>query len=145
MPRTGNEDDLAIFHVRDGEIADAGSWVYAWLRVGGDRRVLYVGATGLPPGTRAWLHLHDPNPGIGRIAARYPAASDEPLDVVAVRVSEGASRQEVKSLLTARLAEEGLLSKDYVGDPPEDAVASASPDARQVERVLRHVREHVSR
>ena len=145
MPWNEDEDDLAVFRVRDGEIADARSWVYAWLRVGGDQRVVYVGATGLPPGTRAWLHLHDPNPDIGRIAARYPAAGDEPLDVVAVRIPDGASRQEVKSLLTARLAEEGLLSKDYVGDPPEDAAASAPADDQQVERVLAYVRAHVSR
>jgi hypothetical protein len=134
---------MAVFHIRDGEVADAGSWVYAWLRVGGDRRVVYVGATGLPPGTRAWLHLHDPNPDIGRIAARYPAARNEPFDVVAVRMPDGVSRQEAKSVLTARLAEEGLLSEHYVGDPP-DAAATASSGDQQVERILGHVREHVS-
>ena len=145
MPRSGDEEVVAVFHVRDGELADAGSWVYAWLRVGGDRRVVYVGATGLPPETRAWLHLHDPNPDIGRIAARYPAAGDEPLDVVAVAMPEGVSRQEAKRVLTAHLTEEGLLSEHYVGDPPEDAVAIASSGADQVERILGHVREHVLR
>jgi len=146
MPRSGDEEVLVVFQVRDGEIAGAGSWVYAWLRVGGDRRVVYVGATALPPGARAWLHLHDPNPDIGRIAARYPAAGDEPLDVVAVQMPEGVSRQEAKRALTAHLAEEGLLSEHYVGDPPEDvAAAIASSGAHQVERILGHVREHVAR
>jgi hypothetical protein len=144
MPQNRSED-LADIHVRDGEIADVGSWAYAWLPVAGDRRVVYVGATGLQPDTRAWLHLHDPDPDIGRIAARYPAAGDEPLDVVAVRVPEDVSRQEAKSILTARLAEEGLLSERYVGDPPGDAVAVASSGAKQVERILGHVRNHISR
>jgi hypothetical protein len=142
MPRSV-DDEVAIFHVRDGEVADAGSWVYAWLHVDGDRRVVYVGATRLPPGTRTWLHLHDPNPDIGRIAARYPAVMDEPLDVVAVRIPDGVSRQEAKSVLTARLAEEGLLSAHYVGDPP-DAAAIASSGDQHVERILGHLREHVS-
>jgi hypothetical protein len=52
------DEDLVVLHVCGGEITDAGSWVYAWLRVDGDRPVIYVGATGLQPGTRAW-----PKPG----------------------------------------------------------------------------------
>jgi hypothetical protein len=143
--RQNDSEDLTVFHVRDGEIAEGGSWVYAWLRVGGDRRVVYVGASGLQPETRTWLHLHDPDPEIGRIAARYPAAGEEALDVVAVRVPEGVSRQETKSVLTARLAEEGLLSERYVGDPPADAAAVPSSGAEQVERILSYVRNHMSR
>jgi len=143
MPRSVDEE-LAIFHVRDGEVADAGSWIYAWLHVEGDRRVVYVGATGLPPGTRVWLHLHDPNPDIGRLAARYPAARNRPLDVVAARLPDDVSRKEAKSNLAARLATEGLLSEHYVGDPP-DAAAITSAGEQEVERILSHVREHVSR
>lgn len=143
MPLNGNED-VVVLHVRAGEIADAGSWVYAWLRVGGDGRVVYVGATGLQPGTRAWLHLHDPNPDVGRIAARYPAAGDEPLEVVALRVPEGVSRQETKLALTARLAEEGFLSERYVGDPPVEPAPIANSSAPHVERLVTFVRQHVS-
>lgn len=143
MPLNGNED-VVVLHVRAGEVADAGSWVYAWLRVGGDRRVVYVGATVLQPGTRTWLHLHDPNPDIGRIAARYPAAADEPLDVVAVRVPEGVSRQETKLALTARLAEAGFLSEHYVGDPPVDPAAIAPSAVPHAERLVTLVRRHVS-
>ena len=88
MPPDADED-LVVLHVHGGEITDAGSWVYAWLRVDYDRPVIYVGATGLQPGTRAWLHLHVPDPDIGRVAARYPSALDEPLEVVAVQVPEG--------------------------------------------------------
>jgi len=140
----GRDDDVVILHIRGGEIADAGSWIYTWLRVGGDRRVVYVGATGLQPETRAWLHLHDPNPDIGRIVARYPAVGDEPLEVVAVRLPDGVSRQETKLGLTARLAEEELLSERYVGDAPTDAAAITPDIAPHVERVVTLVRRHVS-
>ncbi len=40
--------------VRAGELFDAGSWLYAWFRQT-DRRVVYVGGTGLPPAVRTWL------------------------------------------------------------------------------------------
>lgn len=143
MPRSG-DGDLAVFHVRAGEIADAGSWIYAWLRVEGDRRVVYTGATGLPPGTRAWLHLHDPTPDVGRVAARYQAADTEPLDVIAVRMPDDVPRQVAKRGLTSRLAEEGLLSERYVGDAPEDGLPTPLNAATQIEQILAHVREHVS-
>jgi hypothetical protein len=43
------DEDLVVLHVRGGEITDAGSWVYAWLRVDYDRPVIYVGAQGSCP------------------------------------------------------------------------------------------------
>jgi hypothetical protein len=135
-------ENVVCLRIRDGEVAEAGSWVYAWLQVDTDRPVVYVGATGLQPGTRTWLHLHDPDPDVGRIAARYPEAMKEPLDVVAVLVPDGVSRQDTKIALTARLAEVGLLSERYVGDPPAETV-SGSPDVgRQVERIVTLIRQH---
>jgi hypothetical protein len=138
------DEDTVVIHVRDGEIADAGSWVYTWLRVGGDRRVVYVGATGLQPETRAWLHLHDPNPDVGRIAARYPMVAEERLEVFAIRLPEGISRQETKLALTAGLAEAELLSERYVGDSPIDIAATGPDVAQHVERLVSLVRRHVA-
>src|SRR4051812_44484179 len=43
--------------------------------VDGERGVVYVGATGLHPAARAWLHLHDPDPEVGRAAALHPDAA----------------------------------------------------------------------
>ena len=136
---------LAIVHVRRGEVAAAGSWIYAWVRVEGDRRVVYTGATGVPPEMRAWLHLHDPNPDVGRIAARYSAASEDSFDVIAVRIPEDVLRNDAKQVLTMRLAEEGLLSEHYVGEVPEHGTAMPPKAARQIERILAYVREHVGR
>jgi hypothetical protein len=140
------DEDLVVLHVHGGEISDAGSWVYAWLRVDGDRPVIYVGATDLQPGTRAWLHLHDPDPDIGRVAARYPAALDEPLEVVAVQVPEGVSRSDTKTVAIARLAEAGLLSEHYVGDPPvADLPSVASADGLRIERLVAYAGRHAAR
>jgi hypothetical protein len=136
---------MVVLHVHAGEIADAGSWVYAWLHAGGDRRAVYVGATGLQPGTRAWLHLHDPDPEVGRVAALYPAALLEPLEVVAVRVPEGVSRSDAKALAIARLAEARLLSEHYVGEPPVTDLPAVAPAARPpVEGLVAYVRRHVA-
>ena len=137
------DEDMEVFRIRAGDIADAGSWVYVWLRLEGDRRVVYAGATGLAPRIRAWLHLHDPDPDIGRIAARYREAVNEELDVVAVRIPDDVSRQHARSVLIRRLAEEGLLSERYVGDaPPDDSSAFPSHATLQVERIVDHVHEH---
>ena len=145
MPPDADED-LVVLHVHGGEITDAGSWVYAWLRVDGDRPVIYVGATGLQPGTRAWLHLHDPDPDIGRVAARYPASLDEPLEVVAVQVPEGVSRSDTKTVAIARLAEAGLLSEHYVGDSPvADLPPVAAAAGRPIERLVSYVGRHAAR
>ena len=65
---------MQVLRVRGGELAGTGSWVYVWLRAGErDHPVVYVGGTGLPPAVRTWLHLHDSDPDVGRLAARYPA------------------------------------------------------------------------
>ena len=108
--------DLVELHIRGGDLADSGSWVYVWLLEG---HVIYVGTTGLPPEVRTWLHLHDPDPGIGRVKARYPGLGADSLDVIAFRLPDSMSRSEVKVAVIAHLSAAGLLSEHYVGDPPQ--------------------------
>ena len=86
--------------VRDGELTDTGSWVYVWIDEAA--LVVYVGATGLDPRTRVWLHLHHDDPEIGRMAARFSRLPTSELDV--------------RDVLGARLAEEGLLADDAITD-----------------------------
>ena len=136
-----DDQTLSVLHVREGAISDTGSWVYVWLRVDGDRRVVYVGSTGLPPEVRTWLHLHDPDPDVGRLAVRYPSVQTHPLDVIALPISPHESREEVRAHLAAALAREGLLSEAYVGDAPGVPDPSG---ATQVEAIVAYVREHVS-
>ena len=62
---------LMLLRVRGGELESGGQWVYAWLASDG---VVYVGATALHPETRTWLHLHDEDPKIGRMRARFPSS-----------------------------------------------------------------------
>lgn len=110
-----------ILHVRDGELEDSSSWVYVWLRSRAPREIVFVGATSLPPAARVWLHLHDKDPEIGRIASRYPAAGGdlrEPLDIVAFPVPEGVHRRAVRDALIAKLAATGQLSPLYCGFAP---------------------------
>jgi hypothetical protein len=126
--------ELLVLRVREGELADAGSWVYAWVGASG---VVYVGATGLAPATRTWLHLHDEDPNVGRLRARYPDSAHEELDVIALRLPEGLDRQEVKHAVVTRLGERGLLSARHVCDPPAAVSASIEAD-RLVDAVAAH-------
>ena len=82
--------DVLVLEVRLGELQGSGSWVYAWL---GAEGVVYVGATGLHPATRTWLHLTDEDPNVGRVRARYPGWDAEELDVVALRLPDEEDRQ----------------------------------------------------
>ncbi len=112
------ENEAILLQVRDGELVGVGSWVYVWLRPGADRPVVYVGSTGVPPVVRIWLHLHDTDPDIGRLLARYPDVAHDPLDVLAFQVPAQLDRAAVKAGLVDRLETRGLLSERYVGDPP---------------------------
>jgi hypothetical protein len=141
-PPLRSGDDLVVATIREGDV-QGGSWVYAWVRVEGDLRVVYVGATGLHPMTRAWLHLHHDDPSLGRVRALLPQAATEPFDVLAVRVPPHVARAAVKTALIARLAGEGLLSDAYVGDlaeTPADAVA-----AEHANLLVRAIGAHVER
>ncbi|MEV4181395.1 hypothetical protein AB0J28_08100 [Streptosporangium canum] len=108
--------DLVELHIRGGDLAYSGSWIYAWLL---EDHVIYVGTTGLPPEVRTWLHLHDPNPDIGRVKARYPGLGADSLDVIAFRLPDSMPRSEIKATVIAHLSTIGLLSEHYVGDLPQ--------------------------
>ena len=115
---------MLTLHVRDGELAPA-PWVYAWVAADG---VVYVGATALHPATRTWLHLHDDDPNVGRMRARYPRLAQDELDVVAVPLPGDVDRQRVRHGAVARLGERGLLSERHVCDPPLPAEPTAEAD-----------------
>lgn len=114
-----DRDGVTVLRVREGRLVDTGSWVYVWLRRAEPQRpVLYVGGTGLPPAVRTWLHLNDPDPDVGRLAARYPDLATQPLDVLAFELPEPLPRPLVKAALIERLHRADLLSEQYIGDPP---------------------------
>jgi hypothetical protein len=100
--------------VRDGEL-EGPQWVYAWLA---DDGVVYVGATTLHPATRTWLHLHDEDPNVGRMRARYATLGEEELDVLAIELPDGVDRQQVRHGAVHAFGERGLLSARNVCDPP---------------------------
>jgi hypothetical protein len=124
-----------VLRIRDGIIADAGSWVYVWLRPGAEKPVIYVGVTGLPPAVRTWLHLHHPDPEVGRVRGRWPDALAQSLDVLTFRLSDSAGRGDAKAAVIAGLDRAGLLAEDYLGDPP---AADSELDAL-VESVLAQI------
>jgi len=136
---------MTTLRVRGGELVDVGSWVYVWVKAGRHRRlVIYVGATGLPPAVRTWLHLHDSDPDVGRLAARYPELARADLDVLAFAVPDGLARQLVKAAVVRELEREELMAEDYVGDAsdqrtlPDEVVGLAR-------RIVEAVRTDASR
>ncbi|TDC53627.1 hypothetical protein E1212_05525 [Jiangella ureilytica] len=112
------ENEAILLQVRDGDLVGVSEWVYVWLRPGADRPVVYVGSTAVPAVVRIWLHLHDTDPEVGRMKARYPDIARDPLDVLAFPVPSRLDRAAVKSALVERLETRGLLSERYVGDQP---------------------------
>jgi hypothetical protein len=143
--RVAGVPEVVLLKVRGGEIVDSGSWVYAWCRKAGNGGVVYVGATGLDPATRAWLHLHDPNPAVGRVLALLPTAGVDSFDVVALRLPSELSRPDVKAAVITRLSQRGLLAADYVGDPPLASLADATPEViEHAERLTDEVAEHAA-
>jgi hypothetical protein len=129
--------DVVHISVREGEIQDAGSWLYVWVPTGRPE-VIYVGGTGLPPVLRAWLHLHHDDPSVARIADRYPGAATESLEVVACRLPDDLDRPTAKAELISQLHQRQLLAADYVGDPPGGSEVSERV-RRCVEAVVDHV------
>ena len=126
MASAGAEFVLVCVH--DGELNEE-NWVYTWIDA--DGAVVYVGATGLDPRTRVWLHLHDPDPEVGRMSARFERLADAPLEVLAMRVPDELSRAEVRDVLGERLREERLLGEDAITDHLQ-LVLEATPEAREV-------------
>lgn len=82
-----------VVAIRDGEIVDTGSWVYAWQRPH-TGEIVYVGATRLSPAVRCWLHLEAADPNVARsgtsIPTHWPGTSVF-VPFVSTRVSIGAS------------------------------------------------------
>jgi hypothetical protein len=120
--------EFVLVCVHDGEL-DEENWVYTWIEA--DGAVVYVGATGLDPRTRVWLHLHDPDPEVGRMSARFERLADAPLEVLAMRVPDELSRAEVRDVLGERLREEGLLGEGAITDHLQ-LVLEATPEALEV-------------
>lgn len=112
-------------HVHRGVFDDDGAWVYVWRTTEGE--ILYVGATGIPPRVRAWLHVNDDDPAVGRIRAQHPQILDVSVDVLAFRLGPGSNRQQVKRALTALLAGE-----EPDADTPVDAVEAAVAVAARI-------------
>jgi hypothetical protein len=126
---------MLALSVRGGQL-EGEPWVYAWLAEHG---VVYLGATALHPATRTWLHLHDEDPSLGRMRARYPELAEEELDVLALQLPPEVDRQQVRHGAVALLAERGLLSDRHVCDQPlpVEPTAQAEELAAAIEERLR--------
>lgn len=129
--------DPVVLRVERGELRAEGSWVYVWVLPGAGR-VLHVGATGLHPELRTWLHLHHPEPRVGRIAALHPGWREQDLRVVAVPVPRSLARATVRDALARRLAGLGLL--DGSGADAAEAVAPSPEVDQLVDAVVDQVR-----
>lgn len=113
------------FDVQEGELTDVSSWVYVWMRAEPPPRVVYVGATSLPPIARAWLHLNHDDPDIGRIRSQHPEALSGALKVHAFRLNSALDRQAVKdTVITLLDKEEGSPSQLH----EDDTVLAAAHD-----------------
>ena len=136
------DTEFVLVRVRDGKLTEE-NWVYTW--VDADGAVVYVGATGLDPQTRVWLHLHDPDPDVGRMAARLVRLPSSQLDVLAMRVPEEISRSDVRDVLGARLAEEGLLANDAITDHLQLVLDPSVEAVELAERYLTRLRSYLAR
>jgi hypothetical protein len=133
--------EFVVLRVRDGELTDPGNWVYAWLDQAG--LVVYVGATGLDPRTRVWLHLHDADPDTGRMAARFERLSETQLDVLAMSVPEPVARADVRDALGVRLADEGLLADDAITDHLQLPLDSSAEIVELADRFVARLRSYL--
>ena len=130
-----------MVRVREGEVVGDENWVYTWIKADGG--VVYVGATGLDPGTRVWLHLHDPDPDVGRMAARFDRLAASQLEVLAMRVPDEMSRADVRDVLGARLADEGLLAEDAITDHLQLVLAPPAEALELADRYVARLRSYL--
>jgi hypothetical protein len=133
--------EFVVVRVRGGELTDEGNWVYVWIDQTG--LVVYVGATGLDPHTRVWLHLHDPDPEVGRMATRFGRLAESELDVLAMSVPDEVSRADVRDALGVLLADEGLLAEDAITDHLQLPLVSSGETLELVERFVARLRSYV--
>jgi hypothetical protein len=130
--------EFVVLRVRGGELVEQGSWVYVW--IGPDDAVVYVGATGLDPSTRVWLHLHDDDPDVGRMRAQFEQLAETRLAVLAMRVPGAVPRAEVRDVLGARLGEENMLGSAAITDHLQ-LVLEPTPEATELaERFVARLR-----
>ena len=134
------DGEFVLLRVRDGELSEGENWVYVWLD---DVGVVYVGATGLDPRTRTWLHLHHPDPEVGRLRARFDRLGTAELEVLAMRVPDGVTRADVRDALGVRLADEGLLTEDAITDHLQLPLTASEESQALAERLVARVRSHV--
>jgi hypothetical protein len=139
----GSEIEFVVVPVHGGEIDVEQGWVYTW--VDSEGRAVYVGATGLDPRTRTWLHLHDPDPDIGRMRARFDGLAESSLDVLAMRLPEEVSRSEVRDALGARLADEDLLADDAITDHLQLALEPSSEALELADHYIARLRSYRKR
>lgn len=128
---------MVILRVKEGELESGARWVYAWIAHDG---VVYVGATTLHPETRTWLHLHDDDPNVGRMRARFAELAGEELDVLALELPDEVDRQQVRHGAVTILGERGLLSPRHVNDP----VLAKEPHP-ETDRFVTALAEHLGR
>ena len=120
------------FDLHNGELEEAGSWVYVWMRRGSAEPVIYVGATRLPPLVRAWLHLHHDDPHVGRVRVKRPDALQGEVTVVAFRLEASLDRGVVKNAVIAMLAADTTADRGTAESTAADSIieritAIASP------------------
>jgi hypothetical protein len=109
-----------VIHMENREVVANESWVYVWVR-DETNAIVYVGATGVAPALRSWLHLNQEEPAVGRIAAKYPEVGgdlSEHFTVIAFPVDQTIERHGVKQFLESALSEASALDVQYVGEPP---------------------------
>jgi drug/metabolite transporter superfamily protein YnfA len=116
-----------VIHMENREVVANESWVYVWVR-DETNAIVYVGATGVAPALRSWLHLNHEEPAVGRIAAKYPEVGgdlSEHFTVIAFLVDQTIDRQDVKRYLEGALSESSALDDHYIVAPPSGESFSA--------------------
>ena len=119
-----------VLSVRDRDVVPEESWVYIWIRAL-TKSVIYVGATGLHPSLRTWLHLNHANPEVGRVTKRFTDAGGditEEFFVVGYAIPPHSSRADVRDAVVVALSSTSVLDANYVGDGPRLLEQSADAD-----------------
>jgi len=102
--------------------------VYAWTVDNDPAVVVHVGATGLPPVVRSWLHVHDDNPDIGRIRAQHPELLCGDVTIRAFQIRSDLDRRAVKNFVVAELTE------------PTTSPNDATAERRCAQTIAAHIR-----
>jgi hypothetical protein len=107
-----------VVSVRDLDIVPDESWAYIWVR-SLTKSVIYVGATGVHPSLRTWLHLNHTNPEVARVAKRFTDIGGditEEFFVVGYVVPPQLSRAEVRDAVVDALSSTSALDALFAGD-----------------------------